>query len=119
MTTVLLADGSIAMRTLVRAQLERAGGFGVVGEAASAPTVIELTRSLRPEIVVIDHCLPGHMPTTDLVRYVRAANPEGMIVVLLPLGVRRTAPNVDLAVPKARLLELPRLLADLLVAVPA
>ena len=110
---ILLADGSVAMRTLIRAQLEREPGCRVVGEAASAPTVIQLSRDLQPDVVVLDHCLPGYMPTVDLVRYVRAANPAGRIVVLLPLGVRRTAPDVDLAVPKARLLELPRFLGDL------
>lgn len=117
---ILLADGSVAMRTLIKAQLERDLACRVVGEAASGPTVIQLSRDLRPDVVVLDHCLPGCMPTVDLVRYVRAANPAGRIVVLLPLGVRRTAPDVDLAVPKARLLELPRVLADLdLATVPA
>ncbi|MEO7132078.1 MAG: response regulator transcription factor [Dermatophilaceae bacterium] len=57
MTTVLLVDDQDLIRTGFRLILERAG-IDVVGEAANGAQAIELSRSLRPDVVLMDIRMP-------------------------------------------------------------
>lgn len=56
-TRVLVVDDEAAIRDLVRGYLEREG-FEVT-EAGDGPAALELARSLRPDVVVLDLMLPG------------------------------------------------------------
>ena len=56
---VLLADDHGIMREGLRALLARQEGITVVGEAADGPAALELTRRLRPDVVILDIGLPG------------------------------------------------------------
>jgi len=56
-TTVLVVDDHEGFRASVRKLLE-AEGFAVIGEAADAATGIAAARALRPEVVLLDVCLP-------------------------------------------------------------
>lgn len=56
---VLLADDHGIMREGLRALLVRQEGITVVGEAADGPSALELTRRLRPDVVILDIGLPG------------------------------------------------------------
>jgi len=55
----VLADVSAATRLLLRASLEQAGGFEVVGEAADGTSAILVTQRLTPDVLVLDLSLPG------------------------------------------------------------
>ncbi len=57
MSTVLLVDDQELIRTGFRLILERAG-IEVVGEAANGAEAIELARSLRPDVVLMDIRMP-------------------------------------------------------------
>lgn len=56
-STVLLVDDQELIRTGFRLILERAG-IEVVGEAANGAEAIQLTRSLHPDVVLMDIRMP-------------------------------------------------------------
>ena len=56
---VLIVDDEPLARRGVRLHLEKAGGFEIVGEAASGRDAIETIRSLRPQAVFLDVQMPG------------------------------------------------------------
>jgi DNA-binding NarL/FixJ family response regulator len=56
---VVIADDHLAVRTGVRDALEADGGFEVRGEAADAPTALELARRERPDLCLLDVGMPG------------------------------------------------------------
>ncbi|KKM03962.1 hypothetical protein LCGC14_1769160 [marine sediment metagenome] len=56
---VLVADDHTMFREGIRLLLETRGEFEVVGEAATGDEAVELTRSLRPDVVIMDIGMPG------------------------------------------------------------
>lgn len=55
---VLLAEDHTVVREGLRALLEIAGGFKVVGEAGDGLQAVELARTLQPDVVVMDIAMP-------------------------------------------------------------
>jgi chemotaxis response regulator CheB len=58
-TRVLVADDAVELRRLVCDMLDRQDDLIVVGEAARAEEALELTETLRPDVVLLDYLLPG------------------------------------------------------------
>lgn len=56
--TVLLAEDHTVVREGLRALLDIAGGFKVVGDAADGLQAVEMARALRPDVVVMDIAMP-------------------------------------------------------------
>jgi DNA-binding NarL/FixJ family response regulator len=56
---VLLADDQALVRAGFRVLLETEDGFEVCGEAADGREAVEMTRSYRPDVVVMDVRMPG------------------------------------------------------------
>src|SRR6516225_5435501 len=56
---VLLADDHQLMRSGVRLMLEREPDLAVVGEASDGREAVSLTKSLKPEVVVMDIGMPN------------------------------------------------------------
>ena len=56
--TVLLADDYPIVREELRLLLEEEGDFEVVGEAENGRQAVQLTRKLRPSVVVMDLSMP-------------------------------------------------------------
>ena len=70
MTTVLLADDQEIIRSGLRMVLE-SQGVRVLAEAANGAEAVELTRRLRPDVVLMDIRMPvvnGIAATTKIVR---------------------------------------------------
>ncbi len=73
---VLLADDHMIVREGLRALLEAEGDFEVVGEAETGRQAIQLTKKLRPDVVVMDIAMPllnGLEATRRIVKDVPAA----------------------------------------------
>jgi len=82
---VLLADDHAVFREGVRLLLETQGGFEVVAEAATGDEAVELVRSLRPDIVLMDIGMPG-MNGLDATRLIREEDAEARVLILTMHG---------------------------------
>ena len=58
-TRILLVDDHPLVREGIKAALEQQPGFVVVGEVADGTEVLGAVERLQPDIVVLDHILPG------------------------------------------------------------
>lgn len=56
---VLLADNHEILRQGLRSLLESTGKYQVIGEAENGRQVIEMTRLLKPELIIMDFSMPG------------------------------------------------------------
>jgi DNA-binding NarL/FixJ family response regulator len=79
---VLVVDDQAPFRTAARMVVEATDGFEVVGEAETGEESVELTRSLRPDLVLMDVNLPG----IDGLEATRRILAEGDPVVVLLLS---------------------------------
>jgi DNA-binding NarL/FixJ family response regulator len=59
MIRVMLADDQALVRAGFRALLDAQDGIQVVGEAADGPQAVQLTRTLLPDVVLMDICMSG------------------------------------------------------------
>jgi two-component system chemotaxis response regulator CheY len=79
--SVLLADDTAMVRTLLRQGLERDGRFRVVAEAGTGPEAVELSASLRPDAVVMDLSMPS-VDGAGAIRDIHRESPDSKIIVL-------------------------------------
>ena len=78
---VLIVDDEEDMRALVRATIEIANeGLTVAAEAADVESAVDIVRAERPEVVVLDHRMPG-ISGLDTARRILAEHPEQAIVL--------------------------------------
>jgi len=80
-TTVVLADDHAIVRQGLRAVLEAASEFNVVGEAADGLQVLDLVEQLRPNVLVLDVMMPG-LNGLEITRQVRIRCPQTRVVIL-------------------------------------
>lgn len=78
---VLLVDDHQVVREGLRALLEEHHGLAVVGEAGDGRTAVELTSSLRPDVVVMDLALPV-LGGVEAIRQIHATKPATRVLVL-------------------------------------
>ncbi|NMA71511.1 MAG: response regulator transcription factor [Firmicutes bacterium] len=78
---ILIVDDHEVVRIGLRSLLERFGQFEVVGEAASAQEAIELARSRKPDVVVMDIRMPDGSGI-EACRAIRSEN-EAIKVIML------------------------------------
>lgn len=76
---VLLVDDSPWLRQRVRAALERAG-LVVVGEAADGAQALAQATAHRPDVVLMDLCMPG-MDGIQATRALRRQQPKIRVVL--------------------------------------
>lgn len=78
---ILLADDQPKVRYALRALLERALGFEIVGEAADYGDAVQLLKAECPDLVLLDWELPA--PTgVDLLTSLRSGCPDVRVLVM-------------------------------------
>jgi DNA-binding NarL/FixJ family response regulator len=75
----LIVDDEPDARLLVRLTVERSA-IAVVGEASSGDEAIECWRRLRPDVIVLDHVMPGRSGL-DTAEQILAQDPAQLIVL--------------------------------------
>jgi DNA-binding NarL/FixJ family response regulator len=77
---VLVADDDPLMRRLLRTVLGAREDLQLVGEAPDGKAALALAASLQPDVVVLDHGMPG-LDGLGAARAIRAAVPACRIVI--------------------------------------
>lgn len=78
---VLLVDDHELVRKGLRVVLEAEPGYEICGEAGNGLEALEKVRQLRPDVVVLDICLPG-LNGVETARRILKAFPESQILAL-------------------------------------
>jgi DNA-binding NarL/FixJ family response regulator len=81
MTSVLVVDDQMLVRTGLIALIRAAPGLDVVGEATDGHSAVAQTRSLRPDVVLMDIKMPGVNGVTATER-ILADRPATRVLVL-------------------------------------
>ncbi len=89
-TTILLVDDHPILRSGIRALLGAEHSLRVVGEASNGRVAVVLARELRPDVIVMDVCMPD-LNGVDATRRVLDALPETKVVALSARCDERTA----------------------------
>ncbi len=79
--TVLVVDDHTIFRQGLRRLLEENPRLKVVGEASEGREAIELTKTLAPQVVLMDITMPG-LSGLEATRRVRKANPQTHVLIL-------------------------------------
>ncbi|HEY7351981.1 MAG TPA: response regulator transcription factor [Terriglobales bacterium] len=79
--SVLLVDDHSLVRRGFRRMLEDEADIRVVGEASDGEEALKLSRSLKPQVVVMDCALPG-MNGLQATRKILQALPETLVLML-------------------------------------
>lgn len=107
---VLIVDDEQPMREVLKLLLE-SNDFYVIGEAASGEEAVDLARELHPDVVVLDHFMPG-MNGADTAPLLREAWPNLKICAFSAILTERPA-WADVFLSKERIGELPPTLGSL------
>lgn len=79
--TVLLAEDHTVVRQGLSTLLRADGHFQVVGEARNGREAVELTRRLRPDVILMDIAMPG-LNGMEATRQILASDPAARILIL-------------------------------------
>ena len=79
--TVLLADDHAIVRQGLSALLKTDGHFLIVGEAKNGREAVDLARTLKPDVILMDIAMPM-LNGLEATRQILAADPAAKIVIL-------------------------------------
>jgi DNA-binding NarL/FixJ family response regulator len=78
---VLLVDDHPVVRDGLRGYLEKRLGIDVAGEAGDGLAAVEMARRVNPDVVLMDHTMPG-MSGIEAIGQLRYAAPRARVVIL-------------------------------------
>src|SRR5476651_1807386 len=79
--SVLLADDHAIVRQGLRALLNTAGSFQVIGEATTGREAVEMARKLQPDVILMDIAMPV-LNGLEATRQILAARPKARVIIL-------------------------------------
>jgi DNA-binding NarL/FixJ family response regulator len=91
--SVLIADDHAVVRAGLRQFLVDGGGVSDVAEAATGQETLDLLRSKRFDLLILDINMPGR-GGLDILKHVRASFPETRVLVVSGFPERQYAVNV-------------------------
>ena len=80
--TVLVADAKAVSRQEIETLLGRDRNIDVVGDARDGRETVEMARSLRPSLVLLDGSIPG-LDAITVVESIGLASPDTGVLVLI------------------------------------
>ncbi len=86
-TRILITDGTRFTRELLAGILARCG-FDVVGEAGTGRECVDLFRSLKPDVVMMDFAMP-EMDGVATLKQIRAIDSKAVVVMCTAVGKPR------------------------------
>lgn len=78
---ILIADDHDLIRRGLKSLLEMHPGWKVCGEASKGPEAVEKTEQLKPDVVIIDVCMP-ELNGVEATRQIRHVSPRSEVLVL-------------------------------------
>ena len=78
---VIVADDRVSIRSSLRLLLSQEPALPVIGDAADAQGLLQLTAEQQPDLVLLDWELPG-LPLFQLIRLLRYEQPQLLIVAM-------------------------------------
>src|SRR5579871_59542 len=79
--TILLAEDHCIMREGLTALLEADGAFTLVGQARTGREAVDLAKSLRPDVILMDIAMPV-LNGLEATRQILAGNPAAKVLIL-------------------------------------
>jgi DNA-binding NarL/FixJ family response regulator len=79
--TIVIADDQPIFRLGVKALLAEQGGFAVLGEASETEAAVALVTELAPDVLLVDHAMPG-LNGVEVVRRICLAKSPTRAVLL-------------------------------------
>jgi DNA-binding NarL/FixJ family response regulator len=80
---VMIADDHPVFRFGLRALLESAGGYTVVGEATTGEEAVELAAALQPDVIVMDINMPGQNGIQATQQITKARPDAGVLIITM------------------------------------
>jgi two-component system response regulator NreC len=87
--TVVLADDHNVVRAGLRNMLEAEPDLRVIGEGADSASALQLAKSRRPDVLVLDLQMPGAEPVDDVERLREVAPATAIVVLTMQSDPRR------------------------------
>jgi len=79
--TVLLAEDHVVVRESIRQTLDRETNISVVGEAGNGREAIEMAKTLKPDVILMDISMP-ELNGIEATKEIKTFQPESKILIL-------------------------------------
>ncbi len=82
---ILVADDHVVVRRGLVSMLVPSHGMEVIGEADDGLEVVEMARTLNPDVILMDMVMPGQSGV-EAIKSIKVKNPDARILVLTSFG---------------------------------
>ena len=79
---VIIADDHPIVRSGIRHELEKYGGFDVLEETDNADDALSLTLRHKPDVLILDMNMPGETRVIDVIRHLKEIEHHSRILVI-------------------------------------
>ena len=98
MMRVLIADDQAWLRSAMRLLLEQETSLEVVGEAADTNALLNATKALTPDLILLDWELPGFGALEEYEQVLQALRTEWPALKIIALSVNLDAQSIALGI---------------------